>query len=911
MDVFDLQGKASIDISPYVDGIKQATSVNEALMRNIEKVSDKVTSMEYYMRKVSGTVDDLTNSMKKQSSETENEADASEEAADETKKLGNEIQTTGDKSEKTTSKIKDLAEGIKNGLATAAKIGTAAVGAAAAGVGALVKESVENYSEYEQLVGGIKKIYGDQADVVIKNAEESLATSATNINEYLSGAISVSQTLLQSLGRGVQTDIDELQEALDQEYTMTKQSLEDQYDDVKEYWNERIKASKAAKDGEADALQSQRDDELKALKRSNEAQLKELKAHNKQVVAEAERANQQTGEITEETYQKAADYTDMIMRDVADNAASFGKFTAEQLTDVYGALSRGNYMTLDNLNLGYKGTKTELERLIADANDYAEAIGETGDMTADSFADIVRAIDLIQRKIGISETAAKEAGTTITGTIKGVKDAWTNVTIEMAKEDGDIDTAFETLGKNVGGMIENMLPKIENALGGVGNLITAAAPKITAGIKSLLPKVMPELLRTAGSLVSTVGQAVITSLPEMLDVGKELLKSIAEVDFSGNGMMGNLLDAIIGNVDDYLGYGEKILANIGNALINADHSKIGTLFSKVITSGLNTVTDLLADLDMEKVGQNIADFLNAIDWKGIARAVIDALGAAIGSLGEIAKGFFENMDGETFMNMWALAAAPKLLGGMLNAFKTNSECKTEFTNIGDFLSAEIGASGEGAGVSWSAAFTAGLEAFRLGWAIGTYLRDNVEFGGKTLGEWVDYAMAQALGDPDEIDESKWTGTEHNEMFTYVDDDGVERSARVYDTEGNYTGLYKKHYQRELERQGAERAQNWAGMLYNNWEEQQRRINGYATGGYVTTPQIATVAEKEPEYIIPESKMDSVYPRETQVVQNIVFNISGTFDLATPEDQDRLAEKVSEKLRMLSIAQQRAMGGAAW
>lgn len=943
MEVFDLQGKASIDISPYVSGIKEATQMNEALIKSLEATSKKVDSLGDTISQTKGSVDKLTEALDKQGKETQDEGEASDEAAEETKKLGNEIKTTGEHSEKATSKIKDLADSLKSGLAVAAKVGAAAVGAAATGVGVLVKQSIGNYSEYEQLAGGIKKIYGDVADDVIKNAEESFAKSATNINEYLSGVTGFSQTLIQSLGRGAQTDIDELKETLDTEYTMTKQTLEDEYDDVKSYWNERIKASKAAKDGQADALQAERDEELKALKRSNEAQLKELKAHNKEVVAEAERANQQTGEITEETYKKAADYADMIMRDIADNASTFGKYTADELTNVYNALSRGSYMTLDNLNLGYKGTKSEMERLIADANDYAESIGEVGGMTVDSFADIVRAIDLIQRKIGISETAAHEAGTTITGSIKGVKDAWTNLTIEMAKGDGDIDHAFEMLGESAAAVFENMLPKVENALGGVGKLIEAAAPKVSAGLKQLLPKVMPDLLKTAGSIVSTVGQALITSLPEFLDVGKDLLKTIAEIDFSGNGMAGNLLDAIIGNVDDYMAYGEQILANIGNAIINADHSKLGQTFSKIVTSGLNSITNLLADLDMKKVGQNIADFINAVDWKAIAKSVVDLLGAALGSLGEIAGGFFDNINGESFIDALTLLAAPKLLSGLLTAFK-GPACTTEWGNIIEFMTTKIGSSGGAAGLSWATAFEAAALAFIAGWQVGTAIREsieqkeieNTEKEDQIINDYGMYTTTDGRQGK-KYDVNSQTG--FSDSFLDMAAKGkVEYSSiaekvqalqglknRDADVSNYYWSPFMPEYQNnntqadldafeEQARKDIRYATGYKqGVSYGMPAEILDRLTHNAIGNYVAKPTVSWVAENEPEYIIPESKMDKVYSRNggDVYVEKVEFVINGSFDMGSPEDRRKLAEEMSAELRMLNIAEERAMGGRAW
>ena len=855
-NVFELEASVGLDTSKFKQGIKEAIEQAEKLRKELNKTGDEANDL---------------------GKEIDKEGEESKDAADETKKLGNEIKTTGERSEKTTSKIKELAGSLKDGLVAGAKVAASAVGAASVGIGKVVKDSVSNYSEYEQLAGGIKKIYGDVADDVIKNAENSLASSATNVNEYLSGVTGFSQTLIQALGRGAQTDIDELQETLDAEYTMTKQTLEDEYDDVKSYWNDRIKESKAAKDGEAELLTKQRDEELKELKRSNEAQLKELKARNKEAVAEAERANQQTGEITEDTYKKAADYADMIMRDIADNASTFGKYTAQELTTVYNALSRGSYMTLDNLNLGYKGTKEEMERLIADANDYAESIGETGDMTIDSFADIVRAIDLIQRKIGISKTAANEAKSTITGSIKGVKDAWTNLTIEMSKENGDIKNSFQTLFDNVSAMSSNMLPKIGNALDGVGELVKEAAPKISEAISTKLPQIVPQLLTTAGSLVGSISKGLLEAMPALLDAGKDILGTIAESIENANfnsedSIIGKLLDSISENSPAYLEYAERIVSGIGNAIINLDHSKLGETIGTFVKDALNSINDLLADLDMNKVGQNIAEFMNAIPWKEIATSLINLLGSAIGSLGDIAAGFFKNADLDTLITAIGVLGGKSLIGG-IGQFFSGGE--------GSLLTNSIGQ-------SWASTFMLGIKAFGLGWAIGSYLRDNIEFGGKTLGEWVDTGMEKFFGDIPETDDD--FNTDLNTGYINV-------NGKLYTIDPTQNpDMYKKYNPQAYAR--------W----YENYGSIAKKAGfdvptPFAEGGRVTRPTFAIVGEKEPETIIPDSKRGEF----GNTTNYITINVEGY----SIKNDEEFTELLSRKLSELSVRQQRALGGAGW
>lgn len=115
----------------------------------------------------------------------------------------------------------------------------------------------------------------------------------------------------------------------------------------------------------------------------------------------------------------------MALTDMSDNANKMGT-DLESIQQTYQSLARGNYGMLDNLKLGYGGTKTEMERLIADANKLKQANGEAADLSVDSFADVVEAIHLVQENLGITGTTAKEAATTIEGSVGAMKAAWQN-----------------------------------------------------------------------------------------------------------------------------------------------------------------------------------------------------------------------------------------------------------------------------------------------------------------------------------------------------------------------------------------------------------------------------------------------------------------------------------------------------
>ena len=266
------------------------------------------------------------------------------------------------------------------GVATAA-----AVGAAAAGIGALTKKSVEAYAEYEQLAGGVKKLFGEEASAdLMRYANEAYKTSGMSANKYMEQATSFSAALINSLNG-------------------------DQ--------------------------------------------------------------------------RKAAEMTDVAMKAISDNFNTFGG-DIQNVQNAYQGFAKQNYTMLDNLKLGYGGTKTEMERLIADANEYAETIGEAGNMSIDSFADVVRAIDLVQQKQGIAGTTAAEAAKTIEGSLNMTKAAWENLIAGLANPDADMGQLMDNLivaivgDKEGEGLLNQLIPAVKRAIEGVGKFVEKAVPML-------------------------------------------------------------------------------------------------------------------------------------------------------------------------------------------------------------------------------------------------------------------------------------------------------------------------------------------------------------------------------------------------------------------------------------------------
>ena len=346
---------------------------------------------------------------------------------------------------------------VGSAIKTVAKVGAVAIGAGATAVGFLTKQAVEGYAQYEQLSGGVKKLFGDAADDVIKFANEAYKTSGMSANQYMEQATGFAASLINSLGG-----------------------------DTK----------------------------------------------------------------------KAAELADVAMRAMSDNVNTFGTDMGS-VQYAFQGFAKQNYTMLDNLKLGYGGTKSEMQRLIADAaaaKDAQEKLGLSVDGTSMSFDNIVKAIQVVQYEQGIAGTTAKEAATTIEGAFNMTKAAWENLVAGLANPDADLGALMDNLivsivgDKKGEGLLNQLLPAVERALQGIGQFVQKAAPIISQYLPGLMSAILPGLLSAATSLViglakalpsliaiviqqipSIVAQiknAVIEAAPALIEGGKNLMKSI-------------------------------------------------------------------------------------------------------------------------------------------------------------------------------------------------------------------------------------------------------------------------------------------------------------------------------------------------------------------------------------------------
>ena len=223
--------------------------------------------------------------------------------------------------------------------------------------------------------------------------------------------------------------------------------------------------------------------------------------------------------------EKAAEVGNMAITDMSDNANKMGT-SMEMIQNAYQGFAKQNYTMLDNLKLGYGGTKEEMQRLIDDANKVKEANGEMADLSIDSFADVTEAIHIIQTEMGITGTTAREASTTIEGSLGMMKGAWQNLVVGMADGNADMDVLINNLVESTATAAGNLLPRIEQTLAGIGTLVAGLAPVIANALPRLASSVLPSLLNAAIGLVNSV----ISSIPALVEM---LVVSLAPNLISG------------------------------------------------------------------------------------------------------------------------------------------------------------------------------------------------------------------------------------------------------------------------------------------------------------------------------------------------------------------------------------------
>lgn len=225
--------------------------------------------------------------------------------------------------------------------------------------------------------------------------------------------------------------------------------------------------------------------------------------------------NQSTGDIG-----ASAEYADMAICDMADNANKMGS-DMSSIQNAYAGFAKANYTMLDNLKLGYGGTKEEMQRLLEDATAIS---GVEYDLS--SYADVVEAIHVVQTEMGITGTTAKEASSTISGSVSMMKSAWSNLMVGIADDSQDFDVLIDNFVESVETVAQNILPRVETTLIGVGNLVESLLPVIIDRIPEIINNILPELLQSGMNMITVLLNGIQQNLPEIAQGALEIISQL-------------------------------------------------------------------------------------------------------------------------------------------------------------------------------------------------------------------------------------------------------------------------------------------------------------------------------------------------------------------------------------------------
>lgn len=219
----------------------------------------------------------------------------------------------------------------------------------------------------------------------------------------------------------------------------------------------------------------------------------------------------------------AAEKANMALIDMSDNANKMGS-DLESIKNAYGGFAKQNYTMLDNLKLGYGGTQEEMKRLLADAQAIS---GVQYDIS--SYGDVVDAIHVIQENMGIAGTTAKEASSTISGSLGMVKASWGDLLTAMSGDGWDLGLFIDKFVDSVEIAVTNLLPVISTALAGVAQLIDQVAPIIIEKIPEILNQLLPAVVGAATNLLTSLANAIPGLISSVMDVLPALIEGLQTI----------------------------------------------------------------------------------------------------------------------------------------------------------------------------------------------------------------------------------------------------------------------------------------------------------------------------------------------------------------------------------------------
>lgn len=430
---------------------------------------------------------------------------------------------------------------------------------------------------------------------------------------------------------------------------------------------------------------------------------------------------------------KAADVSNRAIVDMADNANKMGTDMVS-IQNAYQGFAKQNYTMLDNLKLGYGGTKEEMQRLIKDASkmkDVQKELGVTVDSSSMSFGNIVNAISVMQKKMDIAGTTSKEASTTIQGSVSSMKSAWQNMLTGIATGNAEnIGNLINNLVDSVLTAGQNILPRVQEIANGVIEVI----PQLLSNIRQNMPFILEAgvqiintliegirqnlysnengmgIIATAITIMETFFNGIIELLPNIVRLGGEILlgfisgisESIPDLLDTAINIIFELVDELLDNFDVIVDTGIELISSLIFGIVDA----LPQLIEKA-PEIIEKLVQAIAD-NLPKILQAGVTLITKMG-EGLIKAVPQLISKIPEIMGSLVKGFknyFSNMkdvgknlvsgiwEGIKNAKNWLLNKVKEWCGNILNGIKSffgiHSPSKVFKDEIGTNLALGVG-----------------------------------------------------------------------------------------------------------------------------------------------------------------------------------------------------------------------------
>ena len=369
---------------------------------------------------------------------------------------------------------------------------------------------------------------------------------------------------------------------------------------------------------------------------------------------------------------KAAELMNVSVTDMADNVNRMGT-SMEAVQNAYRGFSRQNYTMLDNLALGFAGTKEGMQELLDKAQEFS---GIEYDIS--NYADIVEAIHVVQTEMGIAGTTAKEASGTIQGSFGALKSAWDNLVVGISSPDADLGSLIDNVVQSASTAGQNVLPVVERALTGVSALIEELLPPIAERIPEIVTEVLPGLIEAGAKAVIALADGFLTNAPMLLQSGIDLMVRLADGLIKGLPQaipkivqtITQLITIFAQNIDKVIEVGVQLILALVDGLIRSIPvliQSLPTIITAIVDGLLNSI-DLIIDAGIEL----LMALIDAIPY--VTEALIQALPDILNALFDaVIKAYPRLFDAAVKLFFAIVDAFPKAWKNLLNALKDGAK----------------------------------------------------------------------------------------------------------------------------------------------------------------------------------------------------------------------------------------------